>query len=83
MHNLIRHITKASEDIARLNYHRDSEASRAAIKRAQASLEQVLAAVKKLESELFQLQEQNQQLRRDLSDQVCARLCENGRPNAS
>lgn len=80
---LTRHITSANEDIARLRRLRVSAEGQLAIERAQSELGQALVVIEKLESQLFQLQEQNQQLRRDLAEQVCARLCEKGRPIAS
>ena len=49
----------------------------------QRRLGDALLSIDDLERALFELQEQNQQLRRDLSDRVCPRLCASGRRSAS
>lgn len=46
-------------------------------------LARAVESLDELRDELFQLQEQNQQLRRDLSNRVCPRLCAHGRGCAS
>ncbi len=38
-------------------------------------LDDSLKLIERLRQEIFLLQEQNQQLRRDLADKVCPRLC--------
>jgi hypothetical protein len=46
-------------------------------------LGRALDCVVELRDDVFALQEQNQQLRRDLADKVCPRLCATGRRCAS
>lgn len=45
---------------------------------ARERLDAAIEAIRMLGEEIFELQEQNQQLRRDLADRVCARICRKG-----
>jgi hypothetical protein len=57
--------------------------SRARIGEIQRRLARAIESINDLGEDVFQLQEQNQQLRRDLVDRVCPRLCAHARRSAS
>jgi hypothetical protein len=57
--------------------------SHARIGEIQRRLARAIESINDLGEDVFQLQEQNQQLRRDLADKVCPRLCVHGRRSAS
>ncbi|HZW51216.1 MAG TPA: hypothetical protein VFF05_05110 [Rudaea sp.] len=46
-------------------------------------LDTAVESIHALAEEMFLLQEQNQQLRRDLAERVCARICRKGYRGAS
>lgn len=50
---------------------------------AQCRLSDALERLSQIRGEMFLLQEQNQQLRRDLAARVCPKLCAHGRGCAS
>ena len=56
---------------------------RAKVLEAERKLGAVLLSLGEIKNDLFDLQEQNQQLRRDLSDHVCPRICGHRRACAS
>lgn len=56
---------------------------RSKVAEAERKLAAVMLALGELKDDLFILQEQNQQLRRDLSDHVCPRFCGHRRACAS
>jgi hypothetical protein len=78
---LAQRVTSARDIIADLAAARPPTQTR--LLDACARLDAAVAGIDALGEEMFLLQEQNQQLRRDLADKVCARLCRKGYRSAS
>ena len=80
---LLRNVKTAKEMIDAIAEGNGRADSRARIADIQRRLGRSVELLNDLRDDLFQLQEQNQQLRRDLADKVCPRLCAHGRRSAS
>jgi hypothetical protein len=80
---LLRNLRSAKNGVDAIAAAGNGPESRARIADLQRRLARAVEATSDLRDEVFLLQEQNQQLRRDLSDKVCPRLCNHPRGCAS
>jgi hypothetical protein len=84
LQNLMRTITTAREHMATLAADRTIDAgARRKVIEIHGNLDEAMRYLAGLNGDLFELQEQNQQLRRDLAAKVCSRLCARGYRTAS
>jgi hypothetical protein len=81
--NALRDLQSARELVAGLAGLHVGAQERARIREVERKLGGVLLSLDDIGDDIFRLQEQNQQLRKDLSDRVCPRLCGHHRGNAS
>lgn len=81
--DLMRDVTAAREIVAALANLAAGAEVRAPLVEAQGRLGAALAEISEFRDRMFLLQEQNQQLRKDLTQRVCPKLCAHGRGCAS
>jgi len=83
INDLIRDVAAARETVAALGNLASGAEVRASLLQARRRLDSAIAETGELQQALFVLQEQNQQLRKDLTQRVCPKLCAHGRGCAS
>ena len=71
----VRRLAAAREALAALEVPSLPADAQTRLDDVRARLDRALDLVDDLTAQVFVLQEQNQQLRRDLADKVCARIC--------
>ena len=81
--DVIRDVTTAREIVAALANLAAGAEVRAPLVEARGRLGAALAEISEFRDSMFVLQEQNQQLRKDLTQRVCPKLCAHGRGCAS
>lgn len=80
---LLRNVKTAKDLIDAIAVGERGADARPRVAEIQRRLGRAIESINDLRDEMFQLQEQNQQLRRDLTDKVCPRLCSYARGVAS
>jgi phosphoglycerate-specific signal transduction histidine kinase len=75
INELVRNIKAARELLATTASLDVKPQVRTRMSQAERKLGAALVSINELKDDMFALQEQNQQLRRDLADHVCPRLC--------
>ena len=83
LRNLARRIASARDSLDGIDPAEQLDASgRRKLLELRRCLDAAMHDLDEIRDDVFQLQEQNQQLRKDLSDKVCARLCTRGHRSA-